>query len=299
MPEQTESVRKAGKIASEARDYGAKLVKEGARALDVAEAVEKKIRELGAAPAFPCNVSFNHTAAHDLPSHGDTRVFKDGDVVKLDIGAHVDGWVSDTAVTVVVGKNELGGKLKAAAELALQNAIKLMVPGNTIGDVSAAIEKTIRDAGFNPVVNLTGHGVGQYEVHTAPAIPNIGTKSPYVLKEGDVFAIEPFVTTGVGMVKETSGTQIYRWTSDRHTRLPESTKILQIARERYARLPFAKRWLVSDANVTPAKLALVIKGLVENGSLYEYPPLREVSDAPVAQAEHTVIVGKEPEVVTA
>ncbi|MBI4017802.1 MAG: type II methionyl aminopeptidase [Candidatus Aenigmarchaeota archaeon] len=300
MPdERIDSVKKAGRILAEARNYGATLVRAGERALDVANAVESKIRELGGEPAFPTNVSFNHIAAHDLPDHEDVRKFNEGDVVKLDIGAHVKGWVTDSAVTIVVGKNDVGEKIKQAAELALQNAIKLMIPENTIGQVSASIEKTIRDAGFNPVINLTGHGVGQYEVHASPAIPNIATKSPYVLKEGDVFAIEPFVTTGMGMVKETSGTQIYRWLNDRHTRFPESTKILKIAKEKYSKLPFAKRWLVKDAGVTPAKLALVLRGLVEIGSLYEYPPLREVSDALVAQAEHTVIVGKEPVMVTA
>lgn len=298
MTERVEALKKAGRAAAEARSYGVALVKEGVSALKVANAIEDKIRELGAEPAFPCNISFNHIAAHDLPDHEDPRVFKEGDLVKLDIGAQVDGWVADTAVTVVVVKNDVGMKLKESAERALQNAVALMVPGNTIGHVSAMIEKTIRDAGFNPVVNLTGHGVGQYEVHAPPAIPNIATKSPYVLKEGEAFAIEPFVTTGVGMVKETTGTQIYRWLNDRHTRFPESSTILRVAKTKYNKLPFAKRWLVRDANVTPAKLALVLKQLVEIGSLHEYPPLREASDALVAQAEHTVIVRKEPEVIT-
>lgn len=296
--ERDEKLKKAGKAVAEAKRYAAKHAKEGVRTLNVADAIEALIRDGGAEPAFPCNVSFNHIAAHDLPDYEDSRTFKNGDVVKIDVGAHVDGWVVDSALTIVVGENEVGQKLKEAVEAALQNAIGLMVPGNKISQVSAAIEKTIRAAGFNPIVNLTGHGVGQYEVHASPAIPNISTNSPYVFKEGDVFAIEPFATTGIGMVKETAGTQIYRWLSDRHTRFPESATILRLGRDRYNSLPFAKRWLVKDAKISPAKLALVLKQLVESGSLHEYPPLREVSDALVAQAEHTVIVGKEPLVVT-
>ena len=92
--------RQAGKIAADARDYGIKSIKPGVKLLEIANNVEQRIKDNGADISFPVNISINELAAHYSPRHDDTLVFNKGDVVKLDVGSHVDGYIADTAVTV-------------------------------------------------------------------------------------------------------------------------------------------------------------------------------------------------------
>ncbi len=293
-----EKYRKAGTIHKECLEFGSRLIKPGEKILYVVEQIEEKIRNSGAGFAFPVNVSVNETAAHDTADMGDARVFKEGDLVKLDIGVQVDGYIADGAVTISLdsGKEDL---IKASRE-ALEAALKLMTPGRPIPEVSEAIEQTVRNAGFVPVRNLTGHKLERYSLHAGVEFPNIKTDLNYGLKEGDVFAIEPFVTDGSGKVVDTKKTLIYMFLSDRPTRFPESRKILQVAREDFHKLPFTKRWLLQKIpGLSPVKLNLILKQLEKINSLYEYPALREVAGGYVAQSEHTAIVKDKPVVTTA
>jgi len=107
-PDVLESLRRAGRIAAEARQAGARRIVAGARVRDVCVAVEDDIHRLGGSLAFPVQSSRNHVAAHYCPSPEDETVYAEGDVAKLDIGVHVDGWVVDTALTVNVGDRAEG-----------------------------------------------------------------------------------------------------------------------------------------------------------------------------------------------
>ena len=129
MLEDIEKWRKAGKIASKAREFGKTLIKKNAKILDVAEKIEEKIRDLGAEPAFPVNISLNDCAAHATAHPDDKAVFGD-DVVKLDVGAHIDGCVGgDTAITVdLTGKHE---DLMKASQDALDAAINAVKENKT------------------------------------------------------------------------------------------------------------------------------------------------------------------------
>jgi len=292
-----EKYRKAGKILSEAREFGASLIKPGVKIIDVVEKVEERIKKLGGEFAFPVNVSINQNAAHDTADINDTRVFNDGDLIKLDIGVQVDGYIADSAKTISLnsGKEDM---IKASEE-ALQNALKMMVPGNNVSEISGVIEDTIKSHGFNPVMNLTGHGLERYELHARIEFPNVRSPIDYQLKEGEVFAIEPFSTDGAGKIMETNKVFIYRFLADRPVRFSESRKILAVAREDFHTLPFTKRWLIGKVSgLTPIKLNLILRQLVQNGSLYEYPVLREIKNGYVAQMEHTVIVKDNPEITT-
>ena len=166
-PEVVAAYRKAGKIAKQAREYGKSLCVEGALALDIAEKIEAKIRELGGELAFPCDVSINDVAAHYSPIVGDKLKLKKGDLVKLDLGAHVDGYIADTAVTVEVGTDERQDLIKASEE-ALKNAIAIIKPGVSLGEIGKVIEETITKYGFRPVKNLSGHGLERYNIHSEP-----------------------------------------------------------------------------------------------------------------------------------
>ncbi|MDD1677806.1 MAG: M24 family metallopeptidase, partial [Methanomicrobiales archaeon] len=191
-----ESYLEAGRIAKRVLLFGAGEVRTGASIAEVVRIIEQQVIEgEGAGLAFPLNLSFNEDAAHDTAMVKDERVFSTGDVVKLDLGVHIDGYIADIAITVDLGNH---GPLVEASRAALDAAIALVRPGITAGQIGAVIQETIEGRGFRPVANLTGHGLGRYAIHTPPTIPNLRIQGGAALKEDLVFAIEPFATTGSG-----------------------------------------------------------------------------------------------------
>jgi methionyl aminopeptidase len=283
----------AGKIAAQVRDYGCGLVKKDILVVEIAEKIDKKIAELKAKPAFPVNISINDMAAHWHPALNDKATIKEEDYVKIDVGVHVDGYIGDTAKTVrIAGKDDL----ILCSEKMLENAIKIIRTGTTIGEIGQIIENTAKEFGFNPIRNLTGHSLGHYDVHAGLTIPNVKNDSKYQLREDEVIAIEPFCTSGNGLVKDSGNALIFRWINDRPTRIIEGRKILEMARDRFERLPFAKRWI--QKNFSTLKVELSLKELEGVNALYGYKPLREVSGKPVAQSEHTLIVKEKPIITT-
>lgn len=291
---------RAGKVAAEVREQSAKLVRVGMPLLELAEKVEAMVRERGAEPAFPVNLSLNEFAAHYTPQSNDESKIKEGDVIKIDVGAHVDGYIADTAITVDFGNNS---KLLGASKDALAAALEIVKPGAAIADISKAIEETIRASGFVPVENLTGHGLDQYVEHKEPSIPNVSLRSSITLKEDQVIAIEPFATNGIGHVKDSPEVMIFSFSSDKPVRSMDAKKIVDYV-QRYNGLPFAERWLMSkeaeQAGVPQSlfKIRLALRELVQRGVLYSYPVLREAKAGLVSQAEHTVIIAHEPIVIT-
>lgn len=274
-----EKYREAGRILKTVRAEAVEMVRIGNTLLQVAEFIENRTIELGGRPAFPCNISRNQEAAHATPKIGDTDVFGK-DMVKLDLGVHVDGYVADSAVTVDLSGNS---EIKKAAEEALAAAIELAKPGISTGELGAVIEDSIRSYGLNPITNLTGHGLSQYEAHDDPSVPNRHVEGGAILKEGDVLAIEPFATDGVGTVHDGNWAEIYSLIRKKPVRLPAVRNVLKQVEE-YRELPFAKRWLKSD------KLDFVLLQLEKSGIIHSYPVLLESSGGLVAQAEHTIIV---------
>jgi methionyl aminopeptidase len=287
--------RKAGEIAASVMNKGLKRVKEGRKLLDIAEYVESIIAEEGAKPAFPCNISVNEIAAHYSPQAWDSTVLEKGDLVKLDIGVHVEGYIADIAKTVVVGKAK--SKLIKAAEEALEEAINFIKPGVYTNEVGKLVEETITSYGFSPVSNLTGHKLARFNLHGGTLVPNVKTRHGSEFKEGDVYALEPFATNGFGRVIDDVNAIIFRYLRDRPLRMREARIILSHAKENYGSLPFAERWI---ANLVPRfKLNQALRQLVYSKALHAYHILREKKRGLVAQAEHTIIVGKDGcEVIT-
>jgi methionyl aminopeptidase len=283
---------KAGRIAAEVREASKSLLKINAGILDIAESIEKMILEKGAEPAFPVNISINDIAAHYTPMRKDEAKINGTDVVKLDIGVHVDGYVGDTAYTISF--NEKYNKMVEASEAALTEAIKLCKPGALLSNVSAKIEETIKSFGYKPISNLTGHGLDCYDLHAEPQIPNIKFSSNYKLKEDQVIAIEPFATDGSGMIKESEPTLIFRLMQKGPVRNQDARTIMTFA-DKFNGLPFAERWIPVDSLV---KIRIAMRELRERGIIYDYPVLKEVKNGVISQAEHTVIIKDEPMVTT-
>ncbi len=282
-----EKYRLAGRILSEVRAEAAKMVTVGESLLKVAEFTENLILEKGGEPAFPVNISRNDEAAHSTPSFNDKSVFGN-DMVKLDIGVHIDGYIADTAITVDLSGNP---KLVEAANAALEEAIKFIHAGVNTSDIGGVIVDTISSFGFKPIINLTGHGLAQYIQHAPPAIPNKRMPGGVILETGDVIAIEPFATNGAGKIRDAGNAEIYHVVSDRPVRHPSARALMQQI-EKYKTLPFAKRWLGERVD-----FALV--QLVKAHIIQPYPILKEVQGGLISQAEHTIIVTEDGcEVIT-
>jgi methionyl aminopeptidase len=276
----TAAYRRAGAVLASVLEETAAMVEPGVRLLDVAEAAEAAIADRADGCAFPANISLDAEASHASPARDDERTFDD-ELVCLDLGAHVDGYIADAAVTVDLGDN---AALVDAAEAALEAALAEVRPGVDPGAIGAVIEAAIRERGFTPILNLSGHGVGRYDAHTAPSVPNRATQTGETLAVGDVIAIEPFATTGRGKVSEGAVTQIYSLIAPAPVRSRTAKQVLQTVETEYRELPFATRWLDS------AREELSVRRLTDRGILHGYPVLQAESGALVSQAEHTVIV---------
>ena len=275
-----EKYRKAGRILAEVLESARQRVKVGASLLEVADYVEDAILRRGALPAFPCNISLDRAAAHYTPAPKDERCFGEN-MVKLDVGVHLDGYIADAAITIDLGDNP---ELVEASSAALDAALKMIRPGVNTSQIGSVIEETILGFGYKPVSNLTGHGLSRYEAHDDPIIPNRAMEKGVILKEGDVIAIEPFATNGSGRISEAPINEIYGFSASRPVRLPQARDLMRQIRENYKTLPFARRWLKGER----AEYALM--QLLRSGAVHTYPVLWEVEGALVSQAEHTVVI---------
>ncbi|MGB8309912.1 MAG: type II methionyl aminopeptidase [Methanoregula sp.] len=278
----------AGKLASAILRESAQEIRVGRSFLELVDSVESRVRENGADLAFPLNVSLNEDAAHDTASPGDERFFAKGNVIKLDLGVQIDGYIADTATTVDLGNNAL---LLDASHEALEAAIRLVRPGVTAGEIGAVVEREITRRGYRPIANLTGHGLDRYVQHRDPTIPNIAINGGSVLEEGMAFAIEPFATTGSGRVGEKTRIEIYSQIAEKPVRIPSARAAMEKVKERHG-LPFSRRWLDDK------KMDLTLPGLVRSGILHGYPVLSDIPGSLVSQHEHTLIVTNDGCIVT-
>lgn len=285
----------AGEIAKKCKELTKKEVKVGAKLFDVAEQIEGLIKKEGAGPAFPVNISINEVAAHFTPDRDCDLVFKEDDLVKVDIGVHVEGYIADTAVTLSMNECEEHKKLIKAAEGALAAGIKAVKVGADFGVIGKAIEDVMKEAGVEPIRNLTGHGLEQYSLHAGLTIPNVKRKVGVKIEKGMAFAIEPFSTNGAGMVMDKNEVHIYEFIREVGVRSRDARRILLLAQRDYAMLPFARRWV--EGNIKGMKLDMALKELVQKNAIYQYPALRDKANGLVAQAEDTVVVTEDGKVV--
>ncbi len=206
-PEQVDQMAAAGEILVRCLRMLASKARAGVTTADLDAAAEKFIRSQGATPAFKGYRGFpgsicaspNSMVVHGIP--GDYEC-KRGDVLSIDVGVVKDGWVADAAMTVPIGEvSAEARKLLDVTKAALFAGVEQMQPGNHLGDVSAAIQKTAEIEGLSIIRTLVGHGIGR-EMHEEPQVPNFGEpgRGP-LLEEGTVLAIEPMVNAGGPLVR--------------------------------------------------------------------------------------------------
>ncbi|MFX0050043.1 MAG: type II methionyl aminopeptidase [Candidatus Hermodarchaeota archaeon] len=286
--------RKAGQIGYEVLHAVDDLIKPGVPLIKICEAAENMIIEKGADGfGFPTNVSINNIAAHYSSPYGDEKIIPDEGVVKFDIGIHVNGYIADTALTVVLSP-ELKD-LKKAAEEGFQVGMEIIQEGTLPSMLGKQIEETITGYGYRPIKELTGHKLGRYELHGDKTLPNISI--PYdpaesALETGEAYALETFATSGTGSIHEVSGTKYIYMLLPRRIpmRNPISRKIYSLAYKKYKSLPFAERWLTSYDSFNPARVRFALRELLNGGGIVAYPPLADEKGSYVAQHENTFII---------
>jgi len=296
-----EKILKAGRIVSKVRKYARTIIKKDVPLLEIAEKIEAKIEELGGKPAFPVNLSINNISAHYTPSHDD-KTLAHG-LLKVDFGVHIDGWIADNAFSVDLENSEENKKLIEASEKALRNALELIknkrVVDGIVADISTdetgdVISKTIESHGFSPIINLTGHKMDNYKLHSGISIPNVDDGRKIKFEEG-IYAFEPFATTGSGKVHDGKPSGIYELKETKNVRNPISRKILEFIKKEYNTLPFCSHWLIKKFGT---RALFGLKQLEDNGNLHHFPQLVEVQGSKVSQAEHTILISEDKVIVT-
>lgn len=288
---------KAGQVAADALQHGRRLCVPGARLVDVTAAVEDFIRKEGLGLAFPCTLSLNAVAAHYTPTHDDPAVLKEGDLVKVDCGAELNGALSDNALTVEVGGGDRHKRLIECSEACLKEAISIIGPNVDLGTVGAAIELTAKDFGFRPIQNLTGHSLETYVLHAGLTVPSVPMRVSRRPRIGDVVACEPFVTDGqAGRVENSGPGNIYHYQRSKPLRLPSAKRLLAHVERHHPKMPFAERWLTGA--LEPQKLGFNLLQLQKEALLKHYPALSEASGGMVAQTEATLVITEDGCVVT-
>ncbi|HEB47090.1 MAG TPA: type II methionyl aminopeptidase [Candidatus Pacearchaeota archaeon] len=288
---ETDKIIRAGKIASEVKKYARSIIKKGTPLLEIAEKIESKITELGGKPAFPTNLSINNIAAHYTPGHDD-KTPADG-LLKVDFGVHVDGWTADNAFSLDLEGNEENKNLIEASEKALENALKIMKKDVSTDEIGGAIGETIESYDFSPVINLSGHSMEKYNLHSGINIPNINDKKNILLGEG-FYAVEPFATTGSGRIHDGKPSGIYYLKEIKNVRSPAAREVLEFIKKEYNTLPFCSRWIVKKLGT---KALFGLRELEARGNLHHFPQLVEVRGSKVSQAEQTVLISKEKGVI--
>jgi len=291
--EALEKYEEAGRIASKVRERMRSVVKEGMRIVKICEEAEEAIRRMGGKPAFPCNVSVNEVAAHYTSPLGDERTIPEGSIVKIDIGVHVDGYIADTAVTVCF--NPEYEEMVQTSQIALETAIRTIRPGIFTSELGSKVQRVIESRGFKPISNLTGHQIGRYMIHAGKSLPNVSHVSFRRIREGEVYAIEPFVTTleAEGKVIEGNESHIFRFLKRKNPKQRESKKLLRFIEKNFRTLPFAKRWLKKYGVLDES----AFMDLLKSRCLSAYPVFVEASGKYVAQFEHTVYIDKDGPIV--
>ena len=257
--------------------------------------MEREIEARGGSPAFPTGIGVGQVTAHYAPQDDERGVFQESDLIKIDFGVHVDGYIADTAVSITFNPDHR--LLLEAAERTLGVAIETANKEARTGEIGRAIYKEASRYGFKTIENLTGHTLDRYLVHAGKSIPNLYVPGMQALKKGDVFAIEPFVTSGTaaGYVVDAPSQTIFSLLGRRKTGVAELDRFADEIWNKRKTLPFTPRWYALEFGRD--RVNGILSQLVKRRILRSYPTLVEASGKPVAQFEQTMALDEDGLVV--
>jgi len=296
-------IRRAGEVHRQVRKYVQGIVRPGLALTELVESLEKASRTLIEADglkqgiAFPTGVSINHIAAHFTPNPGDKTVLKQDDVLKIDFGTHVNGYIIDSAFTVTFDEkfDNLKNAVKEATNTGIREAgidVRLCDIGAAIQEVmeSYEIELNGKTYPIKSVRNLNGHTISPYVIHGGKTVPIVKGGDQTKMEENEFYAIETFGSTGRGQVIEDLECSHYMKSphaAQATIRLPKSKALFQHINKNFSTLCFCRRWL-DDAGEKQHFMSL--KNLIDVGAIEPYPPLVDIKGSYVAQYEHTLVL---------
>ncbi|CDI05362.1 type II methionyl aminopeptidase [Candidatus Nitrosotenuis uzonensis] len=287
---------KAGKIASEVRELARKTDWVGKTLYEICESVESEIKKRGGKCAFPVNASLNELAAHYTAEPNDPKMLTDRDLIKIDLGVQINGFIADTAVTISYDPQyEI---LVSTAEEALKTAMSMVKEGTKSSEIGKTIEKVVKQYNCKPIANLSGHSLEQYTIHAGKSIPNMWSIGSFSLSAKEAYACEPFVTTsnGLGFVREGKIKNIFGLVSRKKVKSEAANRLVEHIWNNYNMLPFALRWITKEWDEKEARAAL--DEAIKNKVVRAYPILVEANGQCVAQAEHTFIPTENGAIIT-
>ncbi|KAJ3041127.1 Methionine aminopeptidase 2 [Rhizophlyctis rosea] len=296
-------LRRAAEVHRQVRQYAQKAIKPGMTMIEIADMIENGTRTLveangfEAGIGFPTGLSLNHVAAHYTPNAGDKTVLQYDDVMKVDFGVHVNGWIIDSAFTHTF--NPMYDNLKAAVKDATNTGVREAGIDVRLSDIGAIIQEVMesyeveingKTYQVKPIRNLNGHTIHQYSIHglkSVPIIANSGVTTK--MEEGELYAIETFGSTGKGYVHEDGECSHYAKSQEPHgpIRLPKAKSLLNSIEKNFGTLPWCRRYL---DRVGEQRYILNLKHLCDVGAVLAYPPLVDTPGCFTAQSEHTFIL---------
>ncbi|KKK41348.1 hypothetical protein LCGC14_0595370 [marine sediment metagenome] len=289
-----EFLKKAGNISKEVKKYLKPKIRVGAKVLDIISSAEAKIEGLGGSSAFPVNLCINNIAAHyTSPVKDDNLIINAGDLVKVDLGVHIEGYIVDTAFTVNFNETEATKNIIQATEVALDAAKMMAKPEVNTREMGKKIESIVKGFNFNPIKELGGHQIERWTVHGKKQVPELGSQGGDEIEEGDVFSIEIFASTGEGSIHLTQSSYIYElnpYSGRVPLRRKVSKQLLGFINKNYKTLPFADRWLAKEFRMG---IAFGLQELVQQGKLQPHFVLAEKKGVYVAQSEETILITKD------
>lgn len=289
-----ESLQKAGNIAKAVKKYIKPKIKGGAKVFDLITDTEAKIEELGGSCAFPANICINNIAAHyTSPIKDDGLEIQEGDLVKIDLGVHIEGYIVDTAFSINLSEEESLENIIQAIEIALDAAKMLSKPKTNTRDIGKKIEEIVKGFKYNPIRELGGHQIERWTVHGKKQLPELGSQGGDIMEINEVFAIEIFASTGKGSVHNTQYSYIYEinpYAGRVPLRRKTSKQLLGFINKNYKTLPFAERWLAKEFRLG---VAFGLQELIQQGKLQAHNVLAEKKGVNVAQIEETILITEE------
>jgi methionyl aminopeptidase len=312
------SLRKAAEAHHKTKEYIKSFIKPGLSMIEIVNKIDKaNLKNLSeykeeSGLAFPCGVSLNNCAAHYTPNYGDSTVLQENDIVKIDYGTHVNGYIIDDAFTIHFSKNNstmsdstTNNSLIEATKEATHAAIKAAGADVRLGDLGNIIQEVIesyeveikgKTKKLKPINNLCGHSLDKYKIHAGKSIPCIAnTDINDKMCPGEIYAIETFATTGKGHVMEDSPISHYMLNANVNPTISNKKhkEFLDYINNKYKTLAFCRRWLDDDL---PSKYLSSLLCLTQKNIIKSYPPMCDIDGSLTSQHEHTFIItdtGKE------
>ena len=301
--------RQGAEIHRTVRQYAQRMIKPGMSLTEIAENIENSTRALTEHPGleegdamkggvgFPTGLNINHIAAHYSPNAGNKVVFTEKDVMKVDIGVHLNGHIVDSAFTIAFD-HKFDNLLTAVRE-ATNTGVREAGIDVRVGDIGAAIQETMEsyeielDGKTYPIKsirNLNGHDIIPYSIHGGKSVPIVKSNDQTKMEEGEVFAIETFGSTGRGYVTDDLETSHYALRPDAPNvplRVSSARSLLSVIKKNFGTIPWCRRYL---DRLGQEKYLLGLNNLVQAGIVEAYPPLVDVKGSYTAQFEHTILL---------